>query len=210
MSFRKMHLTTDVELGRQVRAEIWRAGAATSLAGVRRDQYVLAAVRNRYPRAAAVFPECALAAVLRQPGPGTCSWDAARVLAAANSEPAPRPTPANYALLGSACSRCRNLWRAERVAARERDHAAQLAAAGFRPEAAGRLRTAEQVEAYQRALESLRRRPPVPTGLLWPTSGGQGEPVAVTAALRAATSRQRPPDPPYYYRRTPRRPAGEG
>jgi hypothetical protein len=149
------HNPRDAALGRQVRATIWRAAARTSTVGAARDQVIAATVYNHHPRAKGQFPEWMLAAVTRQLEAGACTWCAAALLAAANGEPPPRPTPANYGLLGSACGRCRIRFRAALVARRESAHGRALTAAGFRPEAVGRLRTPEQVAEYTAHLQAL-------------------------------------------------------
>jgi hypothetical protein len=64
------------------------------------------------------------------------------------------PSPALLGLLGSPCAQCRVAFEAAEVADREREHAAVLTAAGFKPEAAGRLRTPAEVAAYTASLRS--------------------------------------------------------
>ena len=140
---------------------------------------VLAMVRNRYPKAVSAFGESNIIALLREPQRGACSWDAARILAATNGESPPRPTPVLLGLLGTPCSSCKTAFRAARVARRETEHVEAVTAAGLSPEAAGRLRTPEQVASYADSARALR------------------------SATRPATPTSRkPPDPLYY---TPRR-----
>jgi hypothetical protein len=180
---------TAAELGRQVRHALWAFTSRTSTRGTARDRTAISMVRSQYPATRGLFSDAALAAVLREPQANTCSWDAYRILATANDEQMPSPSPALQALLGSQCSRCRTYFEAQEVAQREHEHTAGLVAAGFRPEAAGRLRTPEQVDAYTRSLRSLENAklpPRAPTGAIWSTN-------------------QRP-KPPSYYR--PGRPTG--
>jgi hypothetical protein len=73
-------------------------------------------------------------AVLREPAAGACSWDALRVLSAANDQPVPSPSAGLVALLGKPCQRCQTAFQADRVAARER---AMLAAASSGPAPTG-------------------------------------------------------------------------
>jgi len=121
---------------------------------------------------------------------GCCHWGAAAMQR--SPEPEPPRTPVLLALLGNPCSGCQQRWRkAEATAAvveREREHVAGLTAAGFKPVAAGRLRTDEQVAAYRRSLDSLTnaKLPPRPTGAIW------------------AAGRQQPPPPSYYIPGRPR------
>jgi hypothetical protein len=102
------------------------------------------------------FGERAILAAARQPQHPACSWDALRILAAADLEEfAPTPAPALRALLGSMCARCEISFAAREVAERER----RLLAAGHRRQ----------------------RRQLAPTGVLWAASSG--EPPGLTAAL---------------------------
>jgi hypothetical protein len=129
---------------------------------------------------------------------GCCHWGAAAMQR--SPEPEPPRTEVLLALLGNPCSGCQQRWsKAEATAAaaqREREHVAELTAAGFKPAAFGRLRTDEEVAAYKRSLESLTdaKLPPRPTGAIWPA--GQ-EPPGLTAAARSAA---RMVPPPSYYR----------
>src|SRR5215216_5918803 len=160
---------TDFELGQQARRALWDFYGSTRTRGVVRDKTGVAMVRNQYPATRGLFSDAALAAVLREPQAGLCSWDAYRILAAANGEEIPAPTPALEGLLGSQCSRCRTYFEAREIAKREK----ALMAAGY-----GR---------YQR---------PAPTGSLW--ADDQPRPVTVVAdpqlsvrdAIRQARQRQ--------------------
>jgi hypothetical protein len=126
---RPMRADDPVELAEQVRGALWKFASRTSARGVYRDRQALALVRSRYPAAAGVLPDAALCAVLREPGPGMCSWCAYRALAAAGNEPT--PTAPLRALLGKPCQkRCQPIFDAQRVAARER---AGMAAAASSP-----------------------------------------------------------------------------
>ena len=99
------------------------------LNGVRRDQAGVRLVRNRY-RHARIFTDAQLAAVLREPQDGRCSWVALRALCAAGDEPMPeQPTPGLVALLGRPCVRCEvRFTESESVAFEHR-----VLAAGGRP-----------------------------------------------------------------------------
>jgi hypothetical protein len=146
-------------------------------------------LRARTPAALAVLGRATVAGLTKPPPAGGCAWCVAAMHAALSfgADPPPELNDSTRAFLGSPCGRCRVALAAAAVAERERGHVDQLVAAGFRPVAAGRLRTPDQVAAYRRSLESLRRRPPAPTGVMWPASGR--EPAGVTAALQAATRR---------------------
>jgi hypothetical protein len=187
----------DVELGRQLRTAAWEVANRTAVRGTRRDALVLATMRNRFGAAAVDrFGPEAITALLRQPGPGACAWDALRVLTAtaAPPKPTPDPTPGLRALLGAMCSRCKVHFAAREVADREHAHLDRLAENGLRASAAATLRTDAQVArkaAAVRATEQARRAP-APTGMLWPAD--QGEPPGLTAAAHAAARRGRRPD----------------
>ena len=160
---------TDAELGQQARRALWGFYGSTSTRGTARDKTGVAMVRNQFPKTRGLFSDAALTAVLREPQGGLCSWDAYRILAAANGEEMPSPTPALEGLLGSQCGRCKTFFEAREVTERERS----LMAAGY-----GR---------YQR---------PAPTGSLW--ADDQPRPVTVVAdpqlsvrdAIRQARQRQ--------------------
>jgi len=150
---------TEAELGQQVRRALWDFTSRTSTRGTARDKTAVAMVRSQYPATRGLFSDAALAAVLREPQDGLCSWDAYRMLAAANGEDVPSPTPALEGLLGSRCSRCKTFFAAREVAERERG----LMAAGY-----GR---------YQR---------PTSTGFIW--SAGQAPAGVVASPRRAAAA----------------------
>jgi hypothetical protein len=161
---------TGPELGAQARAALWRFFASTRTQGVARDRLGVATVRSQYPATRGLFSDAALAAVLREPGSGACSWDAYRDLAADYGEPPPVPSPDLFGLLGSQCGGCKTHFAAQAVAERERPHVAALVAAGFKPEASGSLRSAKQVAAAKVSLDSLTnaKLPPRATGAIWP------------------------------------------
>jgi hypothetical protein len=150
---------TPAELGAQVRKALLGFYGSTRTYGVARDRTGVAMARSQYPASREWFSDAALAAVLREPQAGTCSWDAYRMLAAADGEEMPSPSPALEGLLGSQCRRCKIFFAAREVAERERG----LMAAGY-----GR---------YQR---------PAATGMLWPAGK---EPAGVVASARRAASR---------------------
>ena len=154
-----------------------------------RAQYLL---RLKLPAALQVLPRSAVAALTRPPPAGGCSWCVATLHAAAScgADPAPEPNPYTAAFLGSMCGRCQQRQRVAEVAARERAHLAALTAAGLYPTAAGRLRTADQVQAQVAVIRKLEQaRPPAATGFIWPA--GRQQPPAVTAAVTEAVRRSR-------------------
>jgi len=161
---------TDFELGQQARRALWDFYGSTRTRGVVRDKTGVAMVRNQYPATRGLFSDAALAAVLREPQAGLCSWDAYRILAAANGEEIPAPTPALEGLLGSQCSRCRTYFEAREIAKREK----ALAASGYRRRVTG----------------------PQPTGRLWvdqqpaPVMAAAGPQLPVRDAIRLARQRQ--------------------
>ena len=117
------------ELGRAARTALWKFASTTRLTGMSRDQAGVATIRSKFPGTRGLFSDQALAAVLREPQAGLCSWDALKVLTAAAGEPMPTaPTAALLALLGQPCSRCRISFEAGEVAERER----RLIASGIR------------------------------------------------------------------------------
>ena len=192
-----------------------KVASTTVTDGANRDRQVLGLVGARFPKALAAFGRPALLALTRTLGPGACSWCAASLIAAGDHEPAPSLDSAPHrALLGSSCRRCAGRHERTKVAAREASHLDQVVAAGLRPQAAARLRTAEQVQRHAAGIQRLKENPPppAPTGVLW--TGG-GEPAEVTRALTAALAaadrrpvpnpppsiRHRAPDPPWYRRR---------
>jgi hypothetical protein len=161
---------TGAELGTAIRRLIHRsAGVPAQDRRAARDQALVARVHTRYPEVADLGRSPVLA-LLRRPGPGTCSWCCAEVLAVAYGEPAPDPaSPVLQGLLGHQCRR----------------HQARVDAA----------RTQLAAAARTDLLRWYKARPPAPTGLLWTGR----EPPAVTAALAAAT-RRRISTPSYYRR----------
>jgi hypothetical protein len=173
----------EVGLARQVRQTIWELAGRSRVVGGRLDTLALATVKNRHRGAVDVLGREPILALLRRPGPGACSWCAARMLCAAAQPPKPPPpaTAAVRALLGAQCSRCRVAYAALEVAEREDAHVAGLVAAEYSPKDAS----------YQRP-----GAPRAPTRVIW--SADQPQPETVTAALRAAGQRRRTPDPPYY------------
>jgi hypothetical protein len=169
-------------------SRVWKQGPPVG-DDVARAFYFL---RTRVPMAAALLSKAAIAALTRPVPLGGCNWCVARFLSAASLGAWGEPTDDDLhrAFLAGKCARCRVVFAAAAVADRERDHLDQLVAAGFRPVAAGRLRTTDQVAGYAAAIRQLEQasphRGPAPTGAIWPA--GQ-EPACVTAAL---TRRRRP------------------
>jgi hypothetical protein len=163
---------TGPELGAQVRAALWDFYGSTRTQGDARDRLGVAMVRNRFPATRELFSDAALTAVLREPGPGRCSWDHYRELARERGEPPLVPSPELFGLLGRQCGGCRTHFAAQAVAERERPYVAALVAAGFKPEASGSLRSAKQVAAAKVSLDSLTnaKLPPRATGVIWPAS----------------------------------------
>jgi hypothetical protein len=151
----RMRPDTATELGRQVRQTVHRHAGRLRGSQDSRDRQMVALVSERHPGAVEQLGETSIAALLREPGPGLCSWDAARVLAAASGEPAPAPTESRRALLGAQCASCRIQVQVDRATATERAYVAGLVAAGFRPEAAANLRTPEAIADYTRRLRGL-------------------------------------------------------
>lgn len=130
---RPMAPRNEAEAGAQARYALWRFAGKTRLRGVRRDQAAISLVRNRF-KAARVFTDAQLAAVLREPQDGACSWDALRVLTAAADEPMPtEPTAGLVALLGQPCTRCKAAFAEGKVLERER----RLLASGLRRRVTG-------------------------------------------------------------------------
>lgn len=161
----------EAEAGQQARHALWKFAGKSRLRGVRRDQAAVRLIRNRYS-AARAFTDTQLAAVLREPQGGLCSWDALKVLCAAGDEQMPtKTTPGLTALLGEPCARCLGWFAEQESVAFEH----RVLAAGGRP-------------------VTRRVTGPQPTGMLWPA--GQ-EPPGLTAAARAAARRK--PDSPSYY-----------
>ena len=151
----RMRPDTAAELGQAVRRTVWQHAGRLSGSATSRDRQLIALVAERHPGAVETLGEPAITALLREPAPGLCAWDCARLLAAASGEPPPAPTTSRRALLGPQCTGCRIQVQVERAAAAERAHVAGLVAAGFRPEAAANLRTPEQVADYTRRLRGL-------------------------------------------------------
>jgi hypothetical protein len=155
---------------------------------------ILTALKSRLPFALGQVPIDALVALAKVPPPGGCYWCSALVQRTPGPELA--RDEVTIALLGDGCQRCRIRWAAAEVAAREQAYTAGLVAAGFRPIAAGRLRTPEQVDAYTRRLRSLESaKLPPRTPTRWP-------PQPAATAIRRRLS-----DPPNYLRRPIRWPA---
>jgi hypothetical protein len=113
---------TEAEQGRQVRQALWAFTRRTSTLGAARDKAAVAMVRSQFHATHELFSDAALVAVLWEPQPGACSWDAYR-----KAEPTAAPTEGLYGLLGSMCSGCRVHFEALEVAERERG----LIAAGY-------------------------------------------------------------------------------
>lgn len=159
---------TEAELGQRVRRALWDFTSSTSTRGTVRDKTAVGVIRGQYPATRGLFSDAALVAVLREPQAGTCSWNAYRILAAANGEDPPSPSPALHGLLGSQCGRCRTFFEAREVAKRER----ALIAAGYR------------------------RSQPAATGVLWaddqprPVTAAAGPQLPVRDAIRLARQRQ--------------------
>jgi hypothetical protein len=124
---------TGPQLGAQARAALWRFSASTRTEGAARDRLGIATVRSQFPATRGLFSDAALAAVLRPPQPGRCSWDHYLKLARERGESPPVPSPELVGLLGRPCSSCRTHFAAQVVAAREDAHVASLVAAGYTP-----------------------------------------------------------------------------
>jgi hypothetical protein len=115
------------ELALAVRRYVWtelpgrtRTGAGPAAD----DRAALLRIAGRFPAAEQTFGRPALLALTRRPGPGTCGFCAAQVVAASLQEPAPGlASPALQALLGQPCRRCQ-------ARQRTRDHVAAVRAAG--------------------------------------------------------------------------------
>jgi hypothetical protein len=122
---------TGPEVGTQARAALWRFSASTRTQGAARDRLGIATVHNQLPATRELFSDAALAAVLRPPEPGRCSWDYYRALARERGESPPVPSPELFGLLGAQCSRCRTHFAAQMVAKREEAYVAGLVAAGY-------------------------------------------------------------------------------
>jgi hypothetical protein len=128
----KMRPTTETELGQEVRRTIHRHVGRLSGNTRSRDRQMVSLVAERHPGALDTLGKTPIAAAMRELGPGTCSWDSCRMLAAANDEPMPQPTPALLALLGTPCRKCQGDFQAAEIHQRER---AMLAAGQRRPNA---------------------------------------------------------------------------
>ena len=121
-----------------------------------------------------------LRALTRPVPPDGCSWCTARLLSATSFGAWEPPTDDDLyrAFLGSKCRRCRLAFEAAEVADRERQHTADLVAAGLTPAAVGRIRSPEQVRAQVAAVRRVEqaqptRRGPAPTGVIWPAGQGR-------------------------------------
>jgi predicted transcriptional regulator len=137
-------------------------------------------LRPRVPMSAALLSRAAIGALTRPVPPDGCSWCTARLLSATSFGAWEPPTDDDLyrAFLGSKCRRCRLAFEAAEVADRERQHTADLVAAGLTPAAAGRVRSPEQVRAQVAAVRRVEqaqptRRGPAPTGVIWPAGQGR-------------------------------------
>jgi hypothetical protein len=132
-----MATSDPVALGRALRLAMWRFSSRTNTRDPeQRDRMALAVAHQQHRAAAALLPDTAILATLREPAPGRCSWDAYIALSALDGEPMPAPTPALSGLLGRPCAKCQGVFAAQRVIKRER---AALAAGGQqRPVAASK------------------------------------------------------------------------
>lgn len=146
---------TDEELGQLVRRAAWAAASRTSTTGAARDQVVIAAVKAQYPKAMELLDEATILASTRNLGPKACSWCAAAQIAGHDLE----VTPARRAALGSMCGRCRGRLEARKVAQREAAHIKAVTAAGLKPEAASRYRSAKLAQRVAAEVETLKRAP---------------------------------------------------
>jgi hypothetical protein len=146
-------------------------------------------LRARTPAALAVLGRATVAGLTKPPPDRGCAWCVAAMHAALSfgADPPPELNDLTRAFLGTPCGRCRVALAAAAVAERERGHTAQLAAAGFRPVAAGRLRTPDQIAAYTASLRSLTAATPPP-----------------------APARARRVGDPHYFTRRPWPPEGDG
>jgi hypothetical protein len=127
---RRLPMTTSdpIALGRALRLAMWRFSSRTNTRDPeQRDRMALAVAHQQHRAAAALVPDNAIRATLREPAPGRCSWDAYIALSALDGEPTPTPTPALSGLLGRPCAKCRGVFATQRVAKREH---ADLAAGG--------------------------------------------------------------------------------
>jgi hypothetical protein len=104
---------------------------------------VAMSLKSQMPWAVGLVHLDALAALTKEVAPGTCHWDAARIVRGPG-QPELEPTEANLILLGRGCSRCRTRWTTAEVAAREHRDLTQIA--GGQP-----------LTAAIRGLESARR-----------------------------------------------------
>jgi hypothetical protein len=115
-----LHAPTDLDLAQAVRRYAWTTlPGRTVTVGADRDRTALARIAARFPTAEEIFGTPALLALTRRPGPGTCGFCAATLLAATLGDPRPSPaSPVLQALLGRPCRRCQTRQRtAEHVAA---------------------------------------------------------------------------------------------
>jgi hypothetical protein len=150
----------DAELGARVRQATWDAAGRTLAVGAARERHVVAMVRAKHPRALDVVPEEAIAALLHEPPPGRCNWDRFRAAMAEAGKQLPSPPPAGLAAaLGSMCARCKVAFDQLKVAEREAGHIAAVVAAGLKPSAAGRYRSAALARRVAAEIETLRQAP---------------------------------------------------
>jgi hypothetical protein len=127
---------TGPEVGAQARAALWRFAASTRTQGAARDRLGVGTVHNQFPASRGLFSDAALAAVLRPPESGRCSWDHYLELAREHGEEPPVPSPELHGLLGTQCGRCQTYFATQAVVAREE----ALQAAGYRRLGDGRVR----------------------------------------------------------------------
>jgi hypothetical protein len=114
---------------------------------------VLMSLKARMPWAVGLVHADALVALTKEVAPGTCHWDAARIVRGLG-EPELERSEANRVLLGEGCQRCRTRWAAAEVAERERSSLEQIAADGSLVAAAAGL---------ERARRTLARKPAPPS-----------------------------------------------
>jgi hypothetical protein len=155
---------SDVALARQVRQAVQQLAGRSRLTGDALDRQALALVKTQYRRAIDLLGTEVVIALTRRLDPGACSWCKVRELCKNNRKPLPQPAPTLRAALGSQCPRCEVAWNAAAVAEREQPHVDGLVSAGFKPQASGNLRSAEQIADYRRRLDALDRAklPPRP------------------------------------------------
>lgn len=141
--------------------QLVQAGKWRTLPGRDDRAKILTALKDRLPFALGLVQVDALVALAKQPPSGGCYWCSALVQRLPD-RPELERTADTVAALGEGCATCRARWAAAAVAQQEAAHVAALVAAGFRPEAAAHLRTAEQVSEHTRSLRSLGSAKPPP------------------------------------------------